>query len=140
MKEKNIPFGFEANGGGIFSEMLSRDAGRTTIELLNIFAREGKTLSQMVSELPKYYIFRDKIEYKWELKDKIIAAAKKNFKGIRSETIDGLKIWLDDDTWILFRSSLNAPEFRVFVESGSNEKAKKLIEEGLKFVREKLKV
>ncbi|HJX45561.1 MAG TPA: hypothetical protein VJ399_00105 [Patescibacteria group bacterium] len=138
MKEVKSSFGFEANGGGIFPEMLSRDGGRTTIEILNILAREGKRLSNVISELPKYYILRDKISYKWELKDKIIREAKINFKGEKIEEIDGLKIWIDDNTWILFRSSLNAPEFRVFVESKSNEKAKDLIKKGLDFVKKQI--
>ncbi|MBI3397254.1 hypothetical protein HY045_02145 [Candidatus Woesebacteria bacterium] len=49
--------------------------------------------------------------------------------------MDGLKIWLDEKTWILFRSSSNAPEFRVFVESPSEEKSKQLLQQGLDLVR-----
>ena len=135
MKEKKAAFGFEANGGGIFTEMLSRDGGHSTIEILNILSQSNKRLSELISELPKYYIYRDKVDYKWELKDKIINEAKKTFKGDKIDETDGLKIWLNDNTWILFRSSLNAPEFRVFVESKSKEKAKNLIEEGLNFVK-----
>ncbi|KKQ95116.1 MAG: Phosphomannomutase, partial [Candidatus Woesebacteria bacterium GW2011_GWA1_39_11b] len=43
-------------------------------------------------------------------------------------------IWIDSDTWLLFRSSQNAPEFRVFAESKDNDKAKKLLEEGIRLV------
>ncbi|OGM16512.1 hypothetical protein A2V55_02425 [Candidatus Woesebacteria bacterium RBG_19FT_COMBO_37_29] len=138
MKEKKASFGFEANGGGIFAEMLSRDGGHSTIEILNILAKSNKRLSEVVAELPKYYIYRDKVAYKWELKDKIINEAKENFKGEKIDETDGLKIWLNDNTWILFRSSLNAPEFRVFVESKSKEKAQNLIKEGLDFVKRKV--
>lgn len=134
MKEVGASFGFEANGGAVFSDMHSRDGGRTTIEILNILSKSGRSLAQLISELPKFYIFRDKVDYKWELKDKIIAEAKEQFKGIKIEEIDGLKIWLDDNTWILFRSSANAPEFRVFVESKDEAKAKNLLKEGIVLV------
>ena len=129
-------FGYEANGGGIFSEMLSRDGGRVTVEILNIIAKKARKLSQIIEELPKYFLLREKIEYKWELKDKIIDKAKENFKGIKIEEIDGIKIWINDNTWILFRSSLNAPEFRVFVESADKKTANDLLDRGLKLVKD----
>lgn len=135
MKKTGANFGFEANGGGIFFDMLSRDGGRMTIEVLNILAQSGKKLSELMEELPKFYIERDKIEYTWELKDKIINEAKTKLKGVKIEEMDGLKIWLDDNTWILFRSSANAPEFRVFTESKDEAGARKLLEDGLALVK-----
>jgi len=83
----------------------------------------------------KFYIFKDKVSYKWELKEKILAEAEKEFNGIRKDETDGLKIWIDEATWILFRSSMNAPEFRVFSESDEKEKASKLLEKGMNFVK-----
>ncbi|MFC1710037.1 hypothetical protein ACFL0F_00045 [Patescibacteria group bacterium] len=139
MKELNIDFGFEANGGGIFTEMLSRDGGRSTIEILNILKESNLKLSELVLKLPKFYLARDKVEYKWELKDTIIEKAKEVYKGIKIEEIDGLKIWIDKTTWILFRSSQNAPEFRVFSESNSETKAKENLSKGINLVNEVIK-
>jgi phosphomannomutase/phosphoglucomutase len=135
MKEVGASFGFEANGGGIFSDMLSRDGGRTAVEVLNILADRKGTFSDFVATLPKYFLARDKVEYEWSLKDEIIWKAKEAFKGVKTEEIDGLKIWQSESTWILFRSSLNAPEFRVFAESKDKEEAEKLLKEGLELVR-----
>ncbi len=136
MKEINANFGFEANGGGIFEDMLSRDGGRTSIEVLNILKSHNKKLSELIAELPKFYNYKDKVDYKWELKDKIINDARENFKGIKVEELDGLKIWIDEKTWILFRSSGNAPEFRVFAESNEDQKAKDLLKKGIDFVNQ----
>ncbi|MBI1863704.1 hypothetical protein HYS03_00640 [Candidatus Woesebacteria bacterium] len=136
MKEINAHFGFEANGGGIFKDMLSRDGGRTSIEVLNILKAHNKKLSELIAELPKFYNYKDKVDYKWELKDKIINDARENFKGIKVEELDGLKIWIDEKTWILFRSSGNAPEFRVFAESNEDQKAKDLLKKGIDFVNQ----
>jgi len=135
MKEKNIPFGYEANGGCVFIEMPSRDGGRTTIEVLNVISESGKSLREVVSGMPKYYIKRDKVEYEWSMQETILNRAKEEFKGIKTEDLDGLKIWIDDKTWILFRSSQNAPEFRVFVESEDNDKAESLMQKGLDLVK-----
>ncbi len=135
MKEVGAAFGFEANGGGIFSEMMSRDGGRTTVEILNILSALKGTFSEFVGTLPKFYLARDKVEYEWSLKEKIIESAKDTFKGVKTEEIDGLKIWLSDSSWILFRSSQNAPEFRVFAESKDRQEAEKLLKDGLGLVR-----
>ncbi len=139
MKELKASFGFEANGGGIFSEMHSRDGGRSTIEMLNLLSEKGIKLSELVATLPKYYQSRDKVEYRWELKDKIVSSAKKVFKGTKVDEMDGLKIWINDDAWILFRSSANAPEFRVFTESKSEREAEELLARGIKFVKDIIK-
>lgn len=139
MKKSHAIFGFEGNGGGIFNDMHSRDGGRMTIEVMNIMAKEGTRLSQVISELPRFYIEKTKVSYKWELKDKILSEAKKVFKGEKYEEIDGIKVWIDLKNWILFRSSMNAPEFRVFAESDSRQKARELMEKGINLVRSMIK-
>ncbi len=136
MKEVGSSFGFEPNGGAVSAEIqYTRDGGSMTMKILNLFSDFKGTFSEMVATLPKFYMSRTKIDYPWELQSKILGEAKKNFKGIRIEEIDGLKIWLDDTTWILFRSSQNAPEFRVFAESKSKEKSEKMLREGIDFVK-----
>ncbi len=136
MKEVSTSFGFEPNGGAIWADiMYTRDGGSMTMKILNLFSEFKGTFSEMVNQLPKFYVFRTKVDYQWELKDKIIQEAKKQFKGERIEEIDGLKIWLDNNTWILFRSSKNAPEFRVFSESESEKKSKELLKKGLELVK-----
>lgn len=105
------------------------------IRMLNAFSDFKGTFSEMFKILPKFYMFRSKVEYKWEQKDKIISEAKSEFKGVKVDELDGLKIWVDETTWILFRSSANAPEFRVFAESDDEGKAKKLLDDGMNFVK-----
>jgi len=137
MKETQADFGFEANGGGFSREvMLSRDGGSTAIKILNLLRQTGKSLSQLVGELPRFYLYRTKVDCPWERDAEVLVAAKARFKGIKTEELDGLKIWTDNTSWILFRSSQNAPEFRVFAEAKTQEEATKLGEDGIKLVRE----
>lgn len=137
MKEVGATFGFEANGGTISSEiMMSRDGGSTTIKILNLMKQTGKSLKQLVEELPRFYLYRTKVDCPWELDQKVLKAAKEKFKGIKIEELDGLKIWLDETTWILFRSSANVPEFRVFAEAETQKQAIKLGQDGIQLVQE----
>lgn len=136
MKEHGATFGFEANGGGIFAGvMMSRDGGTTAITMLNILKSKNKSLSEVLDSLPRFFIYRAKVEYKPELKDAIIEKAKQEFRGKKIEELDGLKIWVTDVTWILFRSSANAPEFRVFAEAPTKEGAENLGRRGIEFVK-----
>ncbi len=135
IKEVKAKFGFEANGGGIFSVLPTRDGGHSAIEVMNILKKSGKKLSELVSELPKFYIERDKVDYNPSLKEEIVKKAKEVFHGIKTEEMDGVKIWLTEDSWILFRASGNAAEFRVFVETPSLSKSKELLKEGMELVK-----
>jgi phosphomannomutase len=136
MVKNHSKFGFEANGGAFSGEiMLTRDGGSTSIKFLNIMAKSGKSIEELVEELPKYYLSKAKVDYKWELQDEILKKAKDKFKGIKIDSTDGLKIWIDTDTWMLFRSSQNAPEFRIFAESKDKKLSEKLLKDGLNFVK-----
>ena len=136
MKNNNALFGFEPNGGSIFNEMHSRDGGRTTIEILNILVKSEMRLSQLIDTLPKYYISKTKLEYSWDQKEEILRKCESAFESSKVEKLDGIKIWLDESTWILFRSSMNAPEFRIFTESPSKKKSEELLAKGVQIVKE----
>src|SRR6185369_9205778 len=101
----------------------------------NRFSKFDGKFSELVGTLPKFYMSRNKIDYPWELKDKIIDKVKEHFNGIKVDEMDGLKIWTDETTWMLFRSSANAPEFRVFAESRDEAKSKQLLRDGIDFVQ-----
>ena len=139
MKKHQITFGFEANGGGISSKiMMSRDGGSSMIKVLNLLAKHGGSLSTLIATLPRFHLYRLKVDCPRKLNGLIIREAKKEFKG-KTEEIDGLKIWLDETTWILFRPSSNAPEFRVFAEAKTKQKAVRLGQAGIKLVRTVIK-
>lgn len=136
MKEVGSTFGFEANGGAINSEIhFGRDGGVTAVKILNLLKRLNKPLSQSLSELPQYSIFRDKVDCPFPLYSKIYSQAEKTYSGKKIDKMDGVKIWLNDDEWILFRGSGNAPEFRVFAESPDPNRTQKIAHEGLELVK-----
>ena len=137
MEENGAAFGFEANGGGISEEvMLSRDAGSAMIKILNILNRCNMSLKDLVNTLPRFFIYRAKIECPMSLYSAILESVKNEPWNcdVRIEDIDGIKIWIGEDSWVLFRPSMNAPEFRVFAESKSEDEAMRLGEESMDFV------
>ncbi len=135
MKKYGAKYGFEANGGGISAEIFyGRDGGTTLIKMLNLIKKEGKPLSEIVSRLPKLSLVKKKVDCPRKLNKIILKEAERRFRGIKVEKIDGLKIWLDKESWILFRPSGNAPEFRVWSEAKSDKRANDLVKKGLDLV------
>lgn len=139
IKDNDAVFGFEPNGGCFFPDvMLSRDGGATTIKFLNIVCNQDKPLSALMMTLPKFYLYKTKVDCPFDKAEMIINEAKKQIKGVKIEEIDGVKIWIDDSSWILFRSSKNAPEFRVFAETPSEIGSENLAQKGIELVKKLL--
>ncbi|TSC87625.1 MAG: hypothetical protein G01um101416_440 [Microgenomates group bacterium Gr01-1014_16] len=136
MKEVGSTFGFEANGGAVNSEIhFGRDGGTTAIKILNLLKKLNKPLSQALTNLPQYTIFRDKIDCPFSLYSKIYSQAEEIYSDKKIDNTDGVKVWLNDEEWLLFRGSGNAPEFRVFAESPDSNRSTKLGKEGLELVK-----
>ncbi len=136
MKEVGAAYGFEANGGGISSEIFyGRDGATTLIKMLNLLKKNKKSLAQLYDSLPKYYLFRDKIDCPFAKYSQVLDAAREKYAARPINDLDGLKIDLGEDEWILFRGSGNAPEFRVFVQSPDEKRSQKLGREGIDLVR-----
>jgi len=137
MKKHATNVGFESNGGYVSGEIFyGRDAGTATIKMLNLLEKTGKKLSELTAALPKYHIIKDKTDCPRELNPKILAAATKKYAGKKIEDLDGVKVWMDKESWILFRPSGNAPEFRVFAESNDPARAKSLAQQGMALVKQ----
>lgn len=136
MKEVGATFGFEPNGGGISSEIFwGRDGGTTLVKLLNLLKNSGQHLSQLYSSLPQYYLFKDKVDCPIDKYDQIYTQTREKYAIKDIEDLDGIKVNLGNEDWILFRASGNAPEFRVFAQSKDKSKVEKLGQEGITWVK-----
>lgn len=130
MKELNAKLGGEENGGIFYGpHQAVRDGAMTTALLLNIMAETGKQLSKLVAEQPQYFIEKGKIECPDEKKEVLLQKLFEQVKGENISTIDGVKIWFNDNSAILIRPSGTEPVFRLYAEAKSQEKALKLVED-----------
>jgi len=133
--ERKALFGFEENGGCIYSpHMPVRDGGMTTALALECLAARGMAFSRTVSfSVPRYFQGKAKVDVVKKV-DQVMKTVEKQAKG-ESERIDGLKVWADEKSWVLVRPSGTEPLIRIFVESNSQEKADALLKKFLKIVR-----
>ncbi len=130
--------GGEENGGVFLPQHQPvRDGAMTTAFIANIISEREKTLSEIISELPKYYNYKKRVECPNDMKIKVLEILKEKTKDYRTVTIDGIKIYKDEG-WVLIRPSGTEPIFRIFAESTSQDKAKELCDFGENLYKEAL--
>ncbi|MBM6395787.1 phosphomannomutase [Ochrobactrum anthropi] len=149
--------GFEANGGVLLGTDISRDnrtltALSTRDALLPILSSLGsvKELGKPLSEIAARFDFRvalsDRLQNVPQEKSLAFLSLLKNevkrsalFQMddpiVRSETIDGVKLFFHSGNAIHYRASGNAPELRCYVEASDESQAETLLETGLAIAR-----
>ncbi|MGC9060207.1 MAG: phosphoglucosamine mutase [Thermoplasmata archaeon] len=136
MIENDAVFGGEENGGMIFPEFqYCRDGGMAAAKMLEILAKTGRTLSELIDSLPKYAQIKTKVECPENKKDVALRKLVEYYKGEKIDTTDGVKI-LFEKSWVLIRPSGTEPIYRVYAEAENTEKARKLSEENRKLIEE----
>lgn len=128
MLKTGAKLGGEENGGIFYGLHIPvRDGAMATALILEIMASSGERLSTLMERLPKYFNVKDKVPCPERLKSKVVRQLRKEAKGVKVETIDGVKVWHEDRSWILVRPSGTEPIYRLFAEAKSTEKAQALV-------------
>jgi len=130
MKRVNAKLGGEENGGVFYApHQPVRDGAMTTALILNIMTKTSKKLSELLAELPRYYIEKDKVECPNELKEAVLKEFMRQVKGMSVDTTDGVKIHFQDKSSILIRPSGTEPIYRFYAEGKTRKRATKLLTE-----------
>jgi len=123
MQAIGSPIGGEGNGGIICPEVhYTRDAPAGMALILGLLAESGKSISELVAELPKYYFAKDKVELEPARMDSAMAKVPEILKGYEIDDQDGIK-GVGDKHWIHIRKSGTEPIIRVYVESDSQARS-----------------
>lgn len=126
MREVGAVIGGEGNGGVIDPRVGSvRDPFIGMGLILNLMADTGKTLSELVAELPAYTIVKDKYTVSPAGLPSLFAALEKRWPDANVNRLDGLRLdWAD--RWIHIRSSNTEPIVRVIAEAPREDEAREL--------------
>jgi phosphomannomutase/phosphoglucomutase len=137
MVEIKAELGGEENGGVCYgAHQPVRDGVMSTALILQTMAETDKPLSTLISELPVYYNYKDKIRCPDDLKGIVLKKLLARVKKLDVETLDGAKIWFPDKSWILIRPSGTEPIYRLFAESKVKDKPQKMVKEYKKIIQE----
>jgi phosphomannomutase len=128
MIDSGAIIGGEGNGGVIDLRIVpGRDSLVGMAYVLQLMAATGKTLSQLVGEIPRYEIVKTKFECRREDAERAVEAIKKEFSRERVDTQDGIRIdW--PSAWVHARPSNTEPIMRIIAEAPSRAEAEAKIE------------
>ena len=131
MMKENALIGGEGNGGVIDLRVGPiRDSLLGMTSILELLAETGKTISQLVKEIPSYSVIKEKIDLDRagaaELAEKIAA----RFADHQPDRQDGVRVDFGD-RWVQFRPSNTEPIARLIAEARTAAEAKTLIDEVL---------
>ena len=127
MRAENAAIGGEGNGGVILPELhLGRDAPLGIAIVLQLLAEEGRTLSAIVADHPRYTIVKDKLPRPDASLTTVYEALRAAFPDASADSQDGLRLaW--SDRWVHVRPSGTEPIVRVIAEAPTAAEAKDLV-------------
>lgn len=155
MKNTNSLIGFEENGGFFFGPLnLVRDGAITTaliLEMMSYYKQEkieqnpnseSKILLVKPTLSDIYSIFDNTFQYKSGLHlsgtddiQHVLDACANHGSVYKIERIDGVKIWFDAESWIMFRPSGTEPLIRIYSESNDKNLLDSKVKEYLNLIK-----
>jgi len=96
-------------------------------KLLEMLARQQTRLSDVIAGLPPFHIASGKVDGLWETKGRIMRCLIQQFVKLRVETIDGIKIYLNDNEWVLIKPDNDTATFHLVAEARSLQAAQEII-------------
>ena len=135
MREVDACIGGEGNGGVLLPEAhLGRDSLVASALVLQLLAEQGKPLSELMNELPRYTMIKKKVPRGNLELNELIDDLKQLKQPEELDLQDGIKfIWRD--RWVHMRPSNTEPIIRIYAEAPTQEAAEEAIAPFVKFFR-----
>ena len=135
--KNRLYFGGEGNGGIIVPAVSpGRDSLLGIALILELMAKENKTIKEIVAEIPKYEIVKEKLEVAKIDENSFLKNIKSKFPKSKITSIDGIKVDLESG-WLHVRSSNTEPIVRIIAEAKTKKEAKELIKTATDIIKVK---
>jgi phosphomannomutase len=148
MLENDILIGGEESGGiGLSRHLPERDGIFINLLFLDLLATSGKTCTELIrdlwNEFGEFHYDRRDLHVPIATGNAVVATWKTappgTFAGRRVQAVgklDGSKVFLENDSWILFRQSGTEPLLRVYCEAPTESGVAEIMAAGLEFVEQ----
>ena len=141
--EKDASFGGEPSGTWLHPDFcICPDGILSGLRMAEIVSNNGK-LSELLKEIPSYPNIREKVTCSAEAKirvmenmEELLTSAFGDIREINS--IDGVRLTFEDDSWVLVRPSGTEDYIRITLESRLQERAEEIRDVCLKIINENL--
>src|SRR5688572_10522377 len=128
MEQQNAVIGGEGNGGVIYPRInFARDSLVGMALVLHLLAESGKSVTELLETVPRYYIVKDKMTCPSDRISTVLRMVREQFAEFPMDTRDGVKV-ITTDGWFLVRGSNTEPIIRIVAEAKSEERAREIID------------
>ena len=141
--EKDASFGGEPSGTWLHPDFcMCPDGILSGLRMAEIVSRDGK-LSDLLAQIPQYPNIREKITCSKEAKVKVMENMEELLTGAFDDirdinSIDGVRMTFEDDSWVLVRPSGTEDYVRITLESRDQKRAESIKETCVKIINENL--
>jgi len=133
--ERGVGFAADGRGGFILPGFLPAfDASAALVKLLDLLARDGRSLSEVRRSLPAVAIAEESVSTPWESKGLVMRTLVETADA-PLELVDGVKAMYPNGNWVLALPDPDAPLTRVWAEAATINEAKTLAKEWVKRIR-----
>jgi len=137
LKTKSQAGGEGSSGGFILPEFNYCRDGILTSGLI-VSMLEKKNFEEILQLMEKYHQAREKISIESKLHDKILETLQEKMSKQFGKiiTMDGIKVIIDDESWVLVRKSNTEDIIRISAESNNPEKVKTIVQQTRDLVKQ----
>ncbi len=114
----------EVSGDEMFNPLF--DDIFATTKMIEAMLREQISISNLLAQIPQFFIVRDVVPCPWSEKGRIMRMLMSQANKSIVELVDGIKIFVEDG-WVLILPDLDEPTFRIIAQSQTYHSAKKMI-------------
>jgi phosphomannomutase len=134
MQQQHAVIGGEGNGGVIYPRInFARDSLVGIALVLHLLAESGKSVTELLESVPRYYIVKEKIACASDRIPAVLRTVRQDFANLPLDTRDGVKV-MTPDGWLLVRGSNTEPIVRIVAEARSEERAREMVSSTVKLV------
>lgn len=115
-------------GNFAFTEFSThRDSMYATLRIIKLMLDHQVVLSKLIESIPEFYYKATQVACSQALKGKMMRMFLEDSKGKRSSTLDGVKIWLDEDDWILMIPDQYNDQLNLYIQAKTDERGKEIL-------------
>ncbi len=129
MRRVGAVVGGEGNGGVIYPRInFARDSLVGMALVLHLLADTGRTVSELVAELPPHFMSKRKLNCRSDRIGAVLKKIRAEYAHLSLDLRDGVKVTTPDG-WFLVRGSNTEPIIRIVAEADTEARAARLVEE-----------
>ena len=144
-KKKSILGGEESGGYAFRNHIPERDGILSALYFLQSMIKNNKTPGNLLDRLHKEFGYKIYHRIDKEIHPEVYEDIKKNITSLRPEyigkfkvlsinTLDGIKFFIDDDSWVAIRISGTEPLLRIYIETIDFSNIKQISESIMKYI------